>query len=125
VPLRANVPPGQLNVPVQELEVSPVVAPYLPAAHMAQTVSLDEFEDEAPVRAYAPAGQVSVPVQAADSEVSPDKTPNLPAGQRVHVADPAVEKEPAGQGPEHWSVAPVPYRPAAHGPEHWLVAPVP
>lgn len=85
-PWRAKEPAGQLKVFVQSIEVSPVVAPYLPAAQKAQTLSLAVFEDETPASAYVPAGQVRLPVQASDSDVRPTPTPNVPAGQGVHAA---------------------------------------
>jgi hypothetical protein len=92
-PWRADVPAGQLKEPVQSLEMSPVLDPYLPAEQRAQTLLLAVFEDETPASAYFPAGQVSFPVQAEDFDVRPTPTPNVPAGQGVHAAvvAPSVE----------------------------------
>jgi hypothetical protein len=61
----------------------------VPAGQLAQILESVHKFDVAPGKAYFPRGQEIVLVQLLD--VSPVVEPYVPAGQRVQVADPAVE----------------------------------
>jgi len=114
-PGRAAFLDGHVTVPEQEAVSSPVSEPYVPAgqnvhdvepaneyepvAQIPQTVESLTVLEVAPARALLPAGHETVPVQVATWR--PVVEPYVPAGQDVHVAEPANEYVPVEQAPVH------------------------